>query len=75
MTLYDRGWLAQITSAEKYRRYCNGREKDSSVVTGANLRAVLASSEGVQVDNEGTITWRGPAGKFTAKPIRDEIAE
>lgn len=75
MTGYDRGWLAQITSAEKYVRRCNGRDDEVRLVTGANLRAVLAVSENVQVDSKGIITWRGPAGLFSAEPVRDQQAE
>lgn len=75
MTAYDRGWLAQITSAEKYVRRCNGHPAEGCLVTGVQLRAVLANSdesEDVKVYDDGSITWHATAGLFSAEPVQDE---
>lgn len=66
--------LDQITAvAEKWRRRCNGLPAEGIPVGADELRAVLTVSTGITVYDDGTITWRGPAGQFTAEPVRDEV--
>lgn len=67
--------VAEIASgAEKWLRRCNKQPLEGILVGAADLRAVLVISEGVALSGDGTITWRGPAGEFTAKPVLSESA-
>lgn len=61
--------------AEKWLYRCNGKPDEGVLENAAGLRAVLASSSDVGVYPDGVITWTGPAGKFTAEPVRDELVE
>lgn len=68
-----REYVAEIASgAEKWLRRCNKLPAEGILVGAADLRAVLVASEGVALDGDGMITWRGTAGEFTAKPVLPE---
>lgn len=72
MSQYDHGWLAQITAAPLYVYRCNGLPEQGIRIRGTNLRATLATGREVTPYTDGSITWRGTAGRFTAEPVADQ---
>lgn len=68
--------LDEITSvAERWIRRCNKKLAPGGPVSAHRLRVVLANSENVRTEANGTIAWTGPAGEFTAEPVRDSISD
>lgn len=67
-------YLYRITgAAEKWLRQCNDQPEDGYLVSAKDLRVVLATtSSDVRAGSNGVIVWTGPAGIFTAKPVRDD---
>jgi hypothetical protein len=72
MSRYDPAWLDQISGiAEKWRRRCNGLPEEGILIKGESLRVILAVCPQVTAYDDGSITWRGPSGVFSAEPVRD----
>jgi len=66
-------YLDEITSGtDRWLRRCNGKPAVGIPVSQHGLRIVLGDSRNVTVDADGVITWTGPAGTFTAEPVRDD---
>lgn len=67
------GRLDEVTSvAEMWLRRCNSKPAQGMVVGRNTLRAVLANSTDVTVDQNGVIAWIAAGMPFTAEPVRDE---
>ena len=72
----DPAMLDEITGvAEHWLRRCNGLPEEGKPTSRRELRVVLAMSDAVAANSDGVITWRANGRKFTAKPVRDELAE
>lgn len=64
--------LDRITGvAGIWLRRCEGQPADGIEVNRYALRAVLAASENVEVDENDVITWNAGGRKFSAEPVRD----
>lgn len=76
MTPPTAAYLDEIIGvAEQWLRRCNGKPAAGAPVSADRLRVVLANSRNVRTKDDDTIVWSGPAGEFTAKPVRGDAAQ